>query len=361
MPVGDRWRAHRYHLKAGSHHSSYLQRAWIKYGSSAFVFEIIEVCPDEDKVVREQYWMDNLNSCFNGRPAADSNLGYKYTDEQKARMSLAQQNNPLAGQHRVGFKESPEVTEARRFLIRKALQEKPLIWITDGEENMRYLASAPMPSGWSPGRTFSEQHHQAREAASSGPRSPEVRANIKAGHATTWDDPEKRAAMMAGRRPFGWWTDGSISKRVPIDEQAPEGWRPGRAIDPNVLIAARQPREKKEGLSRTEKATQPTIDKIDRRPDAARLMLSGGEAARRGKTAWNDGASKSALMASRADQCWITNGTETKRHSKSEPIPDGWRRGRGGLFGRAAAKAKTAGPTLAVASKVMDPSASEEG
>lgn len=390
MPIGDRWKAHRYHLKAGSHHSSYLQRSWIKYGAAEFIFEVVEQCPDEDKVVREQFYMDTLNSCFNGRPAAESNLGYKYTDEQKARMSLAQQNNPLAGQHRVGFKETPEVTEARMIAVRRALQEKPLIWITDGEDNMRVPSADPIPDEWRLGRTFSEQHHQAREASSSGPRSLEVRAAIKAGHATTWGDPEKRAAMLANRRPFGWWTDGTNSKRVAIDETPPAGWRSGRAIDAQKLFASRSTERKPRNpelepariiarlgagetaaaialslgvaLSSVHRAANkggvflppttrfpsavnapskvPFEPAVDRRPEAARKMLSEGEASRRGKTAWDNEESSAALLASRADQCWVTNGSETKRHLKSQPVPDGWRRGRGGLFGRAAAKAK---------------------
>lgn len=227
MPIGDRWKAHRYHLNVGTHHSSYLQRAWLKDGASQFVFEVVEECPDEDKVVREQFYMDTLNSVFNGRPAADSNLGYKYTDEQKARMSLAQQNNLLAGQHRVGVKETAEITEARMVAVRRALQERPLVWVTDGEDNIRCPTSDPIPSGWSLGRTFGEDHKAASLKASSGPRTPEVKAAIKAGHATIWDDPEKRKRMMENRRPFTWYTDGTKRFRVADGDPIPEGLRLG--------------------------------------------------------------------------------------------------------------------------------------
>lgn len=269
VELSTRWWRHKNMLRLGDHHSSYLQRAWNKDGPDAFTFEIIEECLDEDMIVREQFWMDGLDSCFNGRPAAGSNLGYRYTDEQKARMSLAQQNSPLTGQHRVGFKETPEVTEARMVAVRKALQERPLVWVTDGTDNMRYPSSDPMPVGWRLGRSFGQDHHQALREASRGPRSPEVRANIKAGHASTWSDPQKRAAMLANRKPFGWWTDGGTSKRVAVDETPPEGWRPGRAIDAQKLVASRDP-------AKVRAARNPELDpaKIVARLEAGETILS---------------------------------------------------------------------------------------
>jgi group I intron endonuclease len=226
-----RWWGHRNLLRLGKHHSYYLQNAWNMYGEDAFSFEVVEECLDEDKVLREQYYIDTLNSCYNSAPAAGSVLGYRFTDEQRAR----------CGVHRVGFKESAEATEARTEKVRQALLENPYTWLTDGVRNMRHPIAKSIPEGWYPGRTFDEEHKAATLAASSGPRSPEARANIKSGHATTWDDPDKRAAMLGARRPFGWWTDGTTSKRVAIDETPPEGWRPGRAIDAKKLVASRDP------------------------------------------------------------------------------------------------------------------------
>lgn len=222
-----RWWRHKNMLRLGGHHSPYLQRAWNKDGADAFTFEIIEECLEEDMVVREQFWMDGLDSCFNGRPSAASNLGYRYTDEQKARMSLAQQNSPLTGQHRVGVKDSQDTIDRRRLAIVAAIAERPMVWITDGQENMRYPAADALPTDWRLGRTFADDHKAATLKASSGPRTPEVKANIKAGHATTWDDPEKRQRMMENRRPFSWYTDGKKRFRVADGDPVPHGLRFG--------------------------------------------------------------------------------------------------------------------------------------
>jgi hypothetical protein len=126
------------------------------------------------------------------------------------------------------MKDAPEVIEKRRLATIAALAENPTIWITDGNENIRHPVADPIPKNWRQGRTFSADHKAAVLASSSGPRSAEVKANIKAGHANTWNDPAKRAAMLANRRPYGWWTDGVTSKRVHDDETPPAGWRVGR-------------------------------------------------------------------------------------------------------------------------------------
>lgn len=341
MPEGARWKAHRYHLNKGTHHAPYLQRAWAKLGAMAFSFEKIEDCEEEDKLVREQYYMDNLNSCFNGRPAAASNLGLKYSEEARERMRIAQRNNLLAGQHRVGVKETVEQTTARLALAQKGMDENPFTWITDGILSRRLTDGDPVPDGWNVGRTLADDDLAALIARSSGPRSEAHKSKLSAAKLTTWKDPSKRAAMMNNRRPFGWWTDGTQSKRVPIGDHPPEDWSPGRAIDGKKLVSARATRPIKEKPeAKRGGGTELAVTKApDQRPDAARLMLRDGEASRRGQKAWDNPESAAILRASRSQQCWITDGVTSQRHSKSEPIPDGWRRGRTGLYGRAAAKA----------------------
>jgi group I intron endonuclease len=88
-----RYQEHRNALVKGVHYSPYLQRAWDKYGESAFVFEIIEpVLFVEDLTAREQHWIDVLRACdklhgFNVAPTAGSVLGTKYTEERRAKAS----------------------------------------------------------------------------------------------------------------------------------------------------------------------------------------------------------------------------------------------------------------------------------
>lgn len=64
-----------------------MQRSWDKYGESAFVFAVLERCPSEQAVAREQVWIDKLQPKFNTAKVAGSSLGTKRTAAQRARYS----------------------------------------------------------------------------------------------------------------------------------------------------------------------------------------------------------------------------------------------------------------------------------
>lgn len=93
-----RWYDHRTDLNTNKHHSRYLQRAWNKYGSSAFVFEIIRVvCKKENLVRIEQYFIDKCKSFdrrygYNISPTAGSVLGIKRSPETVAKVAAALRN-----------------------------------------------------------------------------------------------------------------------------------------------------------------------------------------------------------------------------------------------------------------------------
>lgn len=76
---------HQHHwsrLRKGRHHSPALQNYWNKYGPDAFEFLILEECPPKHLEEREQFYIDQHNAYmrgFNGRPAAGSLLGSKWS------------------------------------------------------------------------------------------------------------------------------------------------------------------------------------------------------------------------------------------------------------------------------------------
>ena len=89
VDVHRRWAAHRCQLSLGKHHSSHLQRAWLKYGKSAFRIEVIEpVLLCEDLIRREQFWIDVLAPAYNVCPTAGSTLGRKLSDETRKKIGL---------------------------------------------------------------------------------------------------------------------------------------------------------------------------------------------------------------------------------------------------------------------------------
>ncbi len=94
-----RWNRHREGLNRGEHPNKHLQAAWNKYGRKSFVFVIAERCHPDLCITKEQEWMDAVRNSgvelYNKCPVAGSTLGYKYTEEQRAAVTV----RLLGGKH----------------------------------------------------------------------------------------------------------------------------------------------------------------------------------------------------------------------------------------------------------------------
>lgn len=112
-----RVKEHKRKLTNSIHENDRLQKAFNKYGESAFVFEVIERVADRPKILeREQYWIDahqsaDRNIGYNIYPIAGSPSGSKPSAAARERMSAA------------GRKRAPAST-ATRQLISEALKGK---------------------------------------------------------------------------------------------------------------------------------------------------------------------------------------------------------------------------------------------
>ena len=82
----ERWKGHIKELRANIHYSKFLQRVVNKYGIEGLRFEIIEKCPSDICLEREQYWLDFYKPFgrhgYNTCKIAGSSLGYKYPEDQ---------------------------------------------------------------------------------------------------------------------------------------------------------------------------------------------------------------------------------------------------------------------------------------
>jgi len=68
--------------------TSLICKALLKYGYSKFRLEVIEYCPVENLLQREQYYLDLLKPKYNILTTAGSSLGYKHTKETIAKFKL---------------------------------------------------------------------------------------------------------------------------------------------------------------------------------------------------------------------------------------------------------------------------------
>lgn len=108
--VAVRWPIHKHHIKNKAHHSKHLENAWYQYGEDKFVWEIVEECPVEMLLEREQYWLDTVrvkNSdgtlggidhslSYNICPTAGSPLGIKRGEETRQKISETRKRKGLA-------------------------------------------------------------------------------------------------------------------------------------------------------------------------------------------------------------------------------------------------------------------------
>lgn len=68
----NRFSKHRSQLKNNRHHNILLQNAYNKYGIESFNYIILELCDIDSLLIREQYWLDNLNPEYNISKFADA-------------------------------------------------------------------------------------------------------------------------------------------------------------------------------------------------------------------------------------------------------------------------------------------------
>ena len=79
VEVKARLATHKRLLRRGSHTNEYLQRAWNKYGASAFKFEILERCAIPERLLREQSWINKLK-------AEDEAYGYNLIPTRESQL-----------------------------------------------------------------------------------------------------------------------------------------------------------------------------------------------------------------------------------------------------------------------------------
>jgi group I intron endonuclease len=87
--IAKRLTTHRGRLRSGNHPNPKLQAAFSAYGEAAFAFAALEVCDVANLDAREQHWIDQLRPAFNLAPVAGNMRGYRFTDEQRAKIRKA--------------------------------------------------------------------------------------------------------------------------------------------------------------------------------------------------------------------------------------------------------------------------------
>jgi group I intron endonuclease len=165
-----RWLAHLGQLRKGAHHSPKLQRAWLKYGQSAFQIEVVERVSDAaDLPARETFHIVGHNAFklgYNVAPVGGSTLGIKlgpHSDEHRQKIGAAHKGR-IWSQH-------------QRDQISKSLKGRVMSaeWCAKIAASMTGRKMAPLTpehkaivSAAQKGKTISAEHRQRLSEAHKG-------------------------------------------------------------------------------------------------------------------------------------------------------------------------------------------------
>jgi len=154
-------------LRRGDHYNRHLQRAFAKYGESAFAFSVLEQLADPSQLIQcEQYFLDTLKPAYNISPTAGNTLGVRHTLEARRHMSEGHKGKPrsvktcrkiseaMSGEgHPFYGKHHTEETK-RKLSEAKKGERHPNYGKPRTEESRRKISEAMM------GRQFSEEHRR---------------------------------------------------------------------------------------------------------------------------------------------------------------------------------------------------------
>lgn len=91
--IENRWQSHIHALEINEHSNKHLQNSWNKYGSSVFIFTVLEECTEDKLTEREQYWIDyyggiNSDKNYNNRDAGNKGSLSAETKEKLREINL---------------------------------------------------------------------------------------------------------------------------------------------------------------------------------------------------------------------------------------------------------------------------------
>lgn len=82
----ERLKHHKWDLNQNSHPNNHLQNAWNKYAENKFEYGILEFCSEENRLQREEYYINCLNPEYNLN-GIDSNSVLKHSEKTKEKIS----------------------------------------------------------------------------------------------------------------------------------------------------------------------------------------------------------------------------------------------------------------------------------
>ena len=173
-------------LRNGRHHSAHMQRAFDKYGESAFEWRAILYCETADLLYYEQSLIDLRVPVYNTSPIAGNQQGLKHTPETRRIMSeKARRRAPIS-----------EETRHRQSAAQKRRVRSPEELRALREHNPGLLPVSEETRA----RQSESQKRRFAKLGSRAPVSEETRRKLRKATTQRWTNPEYHARLSASRR-----------------------------------------------------------------------------------------------------------------------------------------------------------------
>ena len=220
----NRWKSHRYHLNAGTHHSPYFQNAWNKHKEAAFTHSIVAMCDAEDRNTVEKYWIDTLDAAnplvgFNVCTAPVGRSGAPHKETTKQKISQAHKGKKKSQEHiekMVAVNRNRQVSQETRVRLSKAAKGRK--WTEEQKAKIRGLRT-----GW---QHSEEAIQKMKNAAMNRTVSEETRVKISiAGKGRKWTQSQREKILSKPRDKHSESTKQAISLA--------KGGRPFKVVSPD--------------------------------------------------------------------------------------------------------------------------------
>lgn len=111
---------HLWRLKNNNHSNKHFQNLYNKYGKNSLIIEIVEMCNNNELIIKEQYWIDLLKPNINKALVAGSTLGLKLTKiqcENRRKINLGRKHSEESIQKRVNKIKGRKYSDEHRLNI----------------------------------------------------------------------------------------------------------------------------------------------------------------------------------------------------------------------------------------------------
>ena len=175
---------HKLGLNRNEHFNSYLQRSWNKNGSEAFEFSVLELCDDNVRLEREQFWIDKFNS-------SNPEFGYNISHSVRT-LAPAELRSKISKDYWDNLSDEERLHQSS---IRKALWDDP-DWRSEREADLLRKGRILLAKR----QSDPEFHERCLSGLARQRSDPEAQEKRAAKIRETWNRPEVKAKQSARKK-----------------------------------------------------------------------------------------------------------------------------------------------------------------